>query len=166
MGRGVLSDPAVIEEIIQMTYAGLDPVAIHNELGVPIPTIYRVRNEMTVRHNDGRPLEAQTQSDIIAKYEEIGDVGTIAEQFEVPIAGVYILLRQAGIDARNHVRGITRKSALDTACDMYKDGWNIFDILVETGLSSTTLYKELRRRKIPYRRRTAQNEAAVVAAGA
>lgn len=150
--QGIATDPELVEEIVKMASSGLSIAGIHDETGIPVPTVYKILKNSVVRHTNGMELEPGEQIAIIERFSGKESIDDLAREFNLPRTSVFLLLRQAGIDIRSSRSTVSERSdKYDAACTMYKNNWNVFDILVETGISSTTLYKELRRRKISLR---------------
>jgi hypothetical protein len=78
----------------------------------------------------------------------------IAEKYDISTTSVYSVLSQLGIQPRriNREYLTAKKSRHDTAVQYYIDGWEIWRIEVETGVSQAPLYKELHIRGIKLRR--------------
>jgi hypothetical protein len=151
--RGLATDEAMIDDILKMAAGGLGAAAIHDETGVPIPTVYRILRDNTVRHRNGVELTPEEQLGAIEMAEST-PYQDVIRRYDIEMSTLYTLLRQAGIDVRETRRAVgraTRQQRLDNACAMYEKGFTVFDILIECELSSTTLYKELRKRQIPRR---------------
>jgi uncharacterized protein YerC len=154
--RGVGTDPETVEDVIKMTAAGISAVDISDETGLAVPTVYKIQRESTTRNIEGRPLTPKEQSDFISGYDRGESLDALCTRHNVTPDSGKLLLRQAGIVVRSHRPEAQRNSSLHDAIALYKKGHNVLDILVETGVSSTTLYKELRRLGISLRTRRSE----------
>jgi uncharacterized protein YerC len=158
--RGATTDPELVEEVVKMTSAGMSAVTISEETGLAVPTVYRIQRESTTKNIDGVALTPAEQSDFISGYDNGETLDALCTRHRVTPDTGKLLLRQSGIVVRSHRPEAQRSTSLQDAVKLYKAGHNVLDILVETGVSSTTLYKELRRHRISLRTRKSEATAA------
>ena len=134
-------------------------------MSVSETTIYRV-----LKDNNINPKRASTFMDtvdtegIVGMYKDFFPLNKIAEKYSITLSQIYYILRTVGVPPRSKQNDALtdRQARLDTAIQMYEDGFFIQEIRDETGIAQPTLHEELRRRKVPFRRPRASMSTAEV----
>lgn len=136
-------------------------------MGVSETTIYRVlKKENVVARQASTLLDKVDTEDIVSMYQDFYPLNAIAEKHSITLSQIYYVLRTVGVESRSKQNDALadRQARLDTAVQMYQDGFFIHEITGETGIAQPTLHQELRNRKVPFRRpRSNMSEADVVA---
>lgn len=152
MSRGTTTDMDTVDEILRMSGGGMSVPQIHEETGVPVPTIYRLIRESTIRDDNGAELSPSAQAEIIEGYLAHKPLEPLVQAHRTSLTAAFALLRKAGIDVRTRsTKGDTVAARRDNAVRLYVENAGVLDILQATGISSTSLYKELRKRGIALR---------------
>lgn len=141
------------EIIIEMAKTGeFTTLEIAKEAGVSRQTVYKVMEKYGIDPpGAGRKLTVQDEAEILKDYREGLPVMAILTKYSIGYGRLSLILMEHNEPFRRGTKQ-EREAKVARAIQLYQSGIPVVAIVVETGISTTTLYKELYGRGIPRRR--------------
>lgn len=150
---------ADLEEIKQMVKGGMSVTAIAEEVGLTPGRISQIVNAMGLSDSVQRKsvlnrLTSEQVEEIVQMYQQGDPVAMIIVKYGLNYNAFYKLLSDEGVEYRQ--RGPEQKKIrdkrMDIAIGLYRQGLNLYQIEIETGIRQPQLHRELHRRGVPLRR--------------
>lgn len=121
--------------------------AIASELDIAVSTVYNFLQTQGFSHKEDKPPLDEEQ--IVKEYQdETVRIPTLLAKHQIHYGTLYGILRKFNIPLREVVVKENRQAQLDHAIKLYKEGVSVFEIKSITGVSTFSLYTELRRRSM------------------
>ena len=141
-------------QMSEMYLAGMKPMDIAVQCEVSLPATYKILKDMGVWQMADRGAQAvmERQERVITAYANHEPIAEICANNEISLNTMYLILREAGIVPDRMNRQGLRQEITDKAMEWYQNGVPLWKIQEEFGLSSATLYQEVRRRGLKTRR--------------
>lgn len=146
-------------DILNMYQQGVSVDTIADEFGYDKKTVYRLLRSKGVLKEKGRysildKFSEETLNEFTKDYITGMKMRDMCEKYDISSPSVYAVLSQLGIQPRtlNREYLTAKKSQMDQAVQFYIDGWELWRIEVETGVSQPSLHKQLHIRGVKLRR--------------
>ena len=136
-------------EILQMHAAGMNAVAIAEELGIAVTTVRKVLKKKKQPTPAAVPVDEEA---VTAEYTKGVAAGEILRKHSISYATLYRILAAHNIPTRAVATTAGRHLQLEAAVKLYTEGAPLWAILQETGVAQPVLHNELHRLGAPFRR--------------
>lgn len=151
------------DEIVSMASGDepLDVKEIAVEVGVSIPTVYRVLQEAGVRpakkyaEASYKRLSEEEQEEFVARYLDYEPVIDLLDEYSINHTQMYQMLADRDVKPRMRQKSHedAQNLALDHALELYQNSnLTITEISYETGIHQPMLHSTIHRRGVPLRR--------------